>query len=66
MPLMRCEHNGWKYGESGKCYHGPNAKKKAIKQAVAIQMSQKRRGKKPEKISSGRLRKKAMKRRIGR
>lgn len=39
MPLMKCEKNGksgWKYGESGSCYIGTNAKKEAVKQAVAI------------------------------
>jgi len=61
MPLMRCEHGGWKYGRKGKCYHGKDAKKKAIKQAVAINMSKKRRGKRVEKISSGHLAKKARK-----
>ena len=40
MPLKRCQHNGkkgWKWGDSGKCYIGPGAKKKAIKQGVAIE-----------------------------
>ncbi len=36
MPLRRCEGDGWQWGEKGKCYHGPDAKKKAIKQALAI------------------------------
>lgn len=39
MPITRCKVNrktGWKYGASGKCYTGPNAEKKAAKQAVAI------------------------------
>jgi hypothetical protein len=43
MPLKRCTttedgktKNGWKYGDQGKCYTGPGAKKKAIKQGVAI------------------------------
>lgn len=38
MPLMECTVNGkkgWKYGKNGKCYTGPGAKKKAIKQGVA-------------------------------
>ncbi len=37
MPLKRCGTGGkgWQYG-SGKCYTGPGAKKKAIKQGVAI------------------------------
>jgi hypothetical protein len=43
MPLKRCTttedgntKNGWKYGDQGKCYTGPGAKKKAINQGVAI------------------------------
>lgn len=38
MPLMRCgkDGQGWKYGENGKCYIGKDAKKKAIKQGLAI------------------------------
>lgn len=42
MPLMRCKEdgrNGWKYSDSGKCYVGPGAKKKAIRQGIAIQES---------------------------
>lgn len=40
MPIMKCEHNGksgFKYGESGHCYTGKDAKKKAIKQGLAIE-----------------------------
>ena len=40
MPLKRCTENkesGWKWGDSGKCYTGRDAKKKAIKQGVAIE-----------------------------
>jgi hypothetical protein len=40
MPLKRCKRdgkNGWQYGDSGKCMIGPGAKKKAIKQGLAIQ-----------------------------
>jgi hypothetical protein len=40
MPLKRCsknENSGWKWGDSGKCYTGKSAKKKAIKQGVAIE-----------------------------
>lgn len=40
MPLKRCQNNGqsgWKWGDSGKCYTGPNAKKMAIKQGIAIE-----------------------------
>lgn len=40
MPLKRCTSNGksgWKWGENGKCYIGPGAKKKAIEQGIAIE-----------------------------
>lgn len=40
MPLKRCQRNGkkgWKWGDSGKCYIGPGAKQKAIKQGIAIE-----------------------------
>lgn len=39
MPLKQCQiggKSGWKWGDSGKCYTGPDAKKKAIAQAIAI------------------------------
>ena len=39
MPLKRCTKDGksgWKYGDEGACYTGPDAKKKAIKQGLAI------------------------------
>lgn len=39
MPLKQCEsggESGWKWGDSGKCYTGPGAKQKAIRQALAI------------------------------
>ena len=39
MPLKECQidgKKGWKWGDSGKCYTGPDAKKKAIAQAIAI------------------------------
>lgn len=39
MPLQRCYVKGklgWKWGQSGHCYIGQNAKKEAIKQAIAI------------------------------
>lgn len=39
MPLKQCQidgKKGWKYGDSGKCYTGPDAKKKAIAQGIAI------------------------------
>jgi hypothetical protein len=37
MPLQKCEGDGWKWGESGKCYHGPGAREKAKKQGRAIE-----------------------------
>lgn len=49
MPIKKV-NGGYKYGEKGKLYKGPGAKKKAIKQAVAIQYSQKKAGKSPHKI----------------
>lgn len=39
MPIMSCQINGqsgYKYGKSGKCYIGKNAKQMAVKQAIAI------------------------------
>lgn len=41
MPLKRCGDGGWKWGDEGKCYTGPDGKKKAIKQGVAIEGPQK-------------------------
>lgn len=38
MPLQNCSANGtsgWRWGEQGKCYTGPGAKKKAIRQGLA-------------------------------
>lgn len=40
MPLKRCKEkgqSGWKWGNEGKCYVGKDAKKKALKQGVAIE-----------------------------
>ncbi len=40
MPLKKCSQDkksGWKWGDSGKCYTGPEGKKQAIKQGVAIE-----------------------------
>jgi hypothetical protein len=37
---MRCQQDGksgWKWGKSGKCYTGPNAKEKALAQGRAIE-----------------------------
>jgi len=39
MPLKRCTRDsksGWKFGDSGHCYLGPNDKKDAIKQGIKI------------------------------
>jgi hypothetical protein len=38
MPLQRCtsgDKSGWRWGSKGKCYTGPDAKKKALKQGYA-------------------------------
>ena len=48
MPIQKCQKNGksgFKYGKSGKCYTGTDAKKKAIKQGLAVAQSQ---GRKPK------------------
>lgn len=37
MPLKKCGEDGWKWGDSGKCYTGPSGKKQAIKQGIAIE-----------------------------
>lgn len=40
MPLKQCtsdNETGWKWGDEGTCYTGPDGKKKAIKQGVAIE-----------------------------
>lgn len=39
MPVKECQigdKSGYKWGDEGKCYTGPNAKEDAIKQGVAI------------------------------
>jgi hypothetical protein len=43
MPIKRCQRDnkkGYKWGSSGKCYVGPEAKEKALKQMRAIKSSQ--------------------------
>jgi hypothetical protein len=48
MPVKKCQSSGkagYKYGDSGKCYTGAGAKKKAIKQGLAVARSQ---GRKPK------------------
>jgi hypothetical protein len=40
MPAKECQiggKSGWKWGDEGKCYTGPEAKKKAIAQGIAIE-----------------------------
>lgn len=42
MPIKKCSiegKSGYKYGDSGKCYTGPDAKKKAFKQGLAVEIS---------------------------
>lgn len=42
MPLKRCQVNnqqGWKWGDSGKCFTGKDAKEKAAEQGRAIEAS---------------------------
>lgn len=44
MPIKKCQKDkkkGYKFGDSGKCYTGKNARKKAIKRGQAIKISQK-------------------------
>ncbi|MEM3063129.1 MAG: hypothetical protein QW303_06280, partial [Nitrososphaerota archaeon] len=41
MPIKPCQYKGqkgYKWGDSGKCYTGPNAKEKALKQGRAIEI----------------------------
>lgn len=48
MPLMHCiadGKSGWKWGPTGHCYTGPDAKDKALAQANAIRASQEAAGK---------------------
>ena len=43
MPIKTCSadgKSGYKYGDSGHCYTGKDAKKKAIKQGLAIHYKQ--------------------------
>ena len=49
MPLMRCSENGkagWKWGKTGKCYTGEDARSRALAQGRAIQTN--REGGKPD------------------
>ena len=45
MPVRKTKSGGYKYGSSGKTYHGKGAKRKAIKQGQAIAISKKKRNK---------------------
>tara|TARA_R110000824_G_scaffold70829_2_gene181625 strand:+ start:1845 stop:2141 length:297 start_codon:yes stop_codon:yes gene_type:complete len=49
MPLIKCADRGWKFGEKGKCYTGPDAKNKARKQGVAIKITEECHGNELEK-----------------
>ena len=43
MPVMQCQSKnkkGWKFGKSGKCYTGKNARENARKQGQAIKVKQ--------------------------
>lgn len=42
MPLKKCQkdgEDGYKWGDSGVCYTGPGARKKALKQGAAIEIN---------------------------
>ena len=43
MPVHRVGKSGYKYGSKGKTYYGKGAKKKAQRQAKAINISKKKR-----------------------
>jgi hypothetical protein len=45
MPLMKCQvdgKQGWKWGESGKCFSGSQGRSKALEQGRAIEASKAR------------------------
>jgi len=44
MPLQQCENNGWQWGNSGKCYTGPDARKNALKQGAVIEIQKHAKG----------------------
>lgn len=47
MPIQTCREDGesgYRWGQSGTCYTGKNAQRKALKQGVAIEEDRKRRG----------------------
>ena len=42
MPVIRCSVNGepgWKWGEGGKCYTGPDGRQQAEAQGRAVRVS---------------------------
>jgi hypothetical protein len=39
MPIHKLSGGGWQWGKSGKKYYGKGAKKKAIKQMIAVKES---------------------------
>lgn len=45
MPVTKTKSGGYKWGKSGKTYHGRGAKAKAARQGRAIKASQRRRKK---------------------
>lgn len=47
MPVQPCQEDGehgYRWGQSGKCYTGKNAQRKALQQGVAIEKDKQRRG----------------------
>lgn len=51
MPIKRCQSDGksgYKWGDSGKCYTGDNAKELARKQGISIELSKQKAGKPSE------------------
>ena len=43
MPLLRCSKDGqrgWKWGEGGACFVGPNAREKALEQGRVVEARQ--------------------------
>ena len=48
MPLKRCRKQGkqgWKWGDTGVCYTGQNAKARAMRQGRAIEANKKKKEK---------------------
>lgn len=43
MPVRKTKGGGYKYGSSGKAYYGKDARKKAVKQGQAIEISKHKR-----------------------